>query len=55
MYNVRENEGIVKIIVEKKKSAIDGNITVRVYTSDRISDRISLQVKDNQALSMLFN
>ena len=51
MYSVRENEGIVKIIVEKKKSAIDGNITVRVYTSDRIS----YQVQDNQALGMLFN
>ena len=51
MYYVRENEGIVKIIVEKKKSAIDGNITVRVYTSDRISN----QVQDNQALGMLFN
>ena len=51
MYSVRENEGIVKIIVEKKKSAIDGNITVHVYTSDRIS----YQVQDNQALGMLFN
>ena len=51
MYSVRENEGIVKIIVEKKKSAIDGNIMVRVCTSERIS----YQVKDNQALGMLFN
>ena len=51
MYNVRENEGIVKIIVEKKKSAIDGNITVRVYTEYRTT----YQVQDNQAVGMLFN
>ena len=49
MYNVRENEGIVKIIVEKKKSAIDGNITVRVQTL------YPYPLQDNNALGMLFN
>ena len=49
IYNVRENEGNVKIIVEKKKSAIDGNITVRVETY------YPFPQQDNGALGMLIN
>ena len=48
IYNVRENEGNVKIIVEKKKSAIDGNITVRVETFYPLQ-------QDNAAQGMLIN
>ena len=53
IYNVSENEGNVegnvKIIVEKKKSAIDGNITVRVQTLS------PYPWQDNHTLGMLFN
>ena len=50
VYNVRENEGnVIKIIVEKKKSAIDGNITVLVHTLSPFPHQ------DNEALGMLMN